>query len=113
MTGVLNANALPCITIGTDVWGEGDAAALWVTRAMLAADHRTMYCEHHGFYADAVFGEAASTAEVYNAVLGGPLQHGSTTVLCFGQTGSGKTFTLAGSSTFCGRRCRVVAAGGE
>ncbi|EOD12224.1 hypothetical protein EMIHUDRAFT_247573 [Emiliania huxleyi CCMP1516] len=81
---------------GTDVWGEGDAAALWVTRAMLAADHRTMYCEHHGFYADAVFGEAASTAEVYNAVLGGPLQHGSTTVLCFGQTGSGKTFTLAG-----------------
>ena len=22
MTGVLNANALPCITIGADVWGE-------------------------------------------------------------------------------------------
>lgn len=86
----------------TDVWGDGDPAAMWITRAMLCADHKTMYCENHCFYADAVFDESASTAEVYASTVR-PLVDGafgpsrtSATVLCFGQTGSGKTYTLGG-----------------
>lgn len=91
-----------------DVWGEGAASAMWVTRAMLCADHKTMYTESHAFYADAVFDEDATTEELYKAAVqplvrdafccvgGGGGGERSTTVLCFGQTGSGKTFTLGG-----------------
>jgi len=87
---------------GADVWGDGHASAMWVTRGMLCADAKTMYCENHSFYADAVFDEGAGTAEVYEAAVR-PLvddtfgaNRGSNTVLCFGQTGSGKTYTLSG-----------------
>jgi kinesin family protein 2/24 len=92
---------------GTDVWGDRDAAAMWVTRSMLCADHKTMYTENHCFYCDAVFDEHASTIDVYASAVRplvedafGP-RNGSATVLCFGQTGSGKTYAPASPRAAC------------
>jgi len=91
-----------------DVWGSGPAAALWVTRPMLGLDHDLtltlrpeVYTESHAFYADAVFDETRSTAELYAAAIrplaAEALSGGAhATVMCFGQTGSGKTWTTLG-----------------
>jgi len=94
---------------GGDVWGAGAASAFWVTRPMLGLDFDltltvkpVVYTESHAFYADAVFDETRSTAELYaatvqplvaEALCGGGAQ---ATVMCFGQTGSGKTHTTSG-----------------
>ena len=58
---------------GDDVWGDGPAAALWGTRPFLALDHDMSatlhpepFVESHAFYADAVFDERRSTAELYD-----------------------------------------------
>ena len=68
---------------------------------MSATLHPEPFVESHAFYADAVFDERRSTAELYDAavrplVAGAVLRGGVATVLCFGQTGSGKTHTTRG-----------------
>ena len=86
-----------------DVWSSAadrPASRVWVSRTMLCANARHMYCEHHAFYCDGCFDELASSGEVYAGAVRPLVQdaRGGTDAACllFGQTGSGKTFTFYG-----------------
>ena len=67
----------------------------------LRVDGITKYLDNAAFSFDYAFGETATTADVYSAVVSPLLRHaverhGRSTVLAYGQTGSGKTFTTSG-----------------
>jgi hypothetical protein len=59
------------------------------------------YVEESGFACDDAFGEADSTAQLYERsvhdLVSNMFEGGTSTAFCFGQTASGKTFTLFGA----------------